>query len=145
MHATHISRTTEDERGPEEACAAVSAALPESAECFHAIYSGTVAAFLLEPEVVAPVENATTCLLPGELVFTHYDAGVRHGHLNALSEIYWAYDRYARPTVPGQFVPLETASVFATYEGSPEAWRSFAARCRRLRFDGTATIAVRTY
>jgi hypothetical protein len=42
-------------------------------------------------------------------------------------------------------VPLDAANVFAAYEGEPEAWKAFAARCLRLRFDGTATIAIRTY
>ncbi len=127
-----------------ETCATVVDALPESAECFHAIYSGTVAAFLLPPQAVAPVENATTCLLPGDLVYTHYEPGFRHGHLNALSEVYWAYDRHARPTIPGQFVPL-AASVFGSYEGDAEAWTAFAERCQRLRFDGTAQIRTEAF
>ena len=123
-------------------CAAVVGALPESAECFHAIYSGTIAAFLLDPSIVAPEENATTCVLPGELLFTHYHADERHGHQNALSEVYWAYDRYARPTVPGQFLPV-AANVFGRYEGDQDAWRAFAERCKRLRFDGTAPVQVK--
>ena len=126
-------------------CAAVIPALPDTAECLHAIYSGTVAAFYFDPSVVAPRENATTCLIPGDLVFTHYDAGVRHGHLEPLSEVYWPYDRYARPTIPGQFVTLDAANVFGSYEGTAEAWRAFAARCERLRYDGTAMVTVRTY
>jgi len=127
-----------------ETCAAVTRALPNTAECFHAIYSGTIVAFLLNADVVAPVENATTCIVPGDLLFTHYDAGFRHGHQDPLSEIYWAYDRYARPTIPGQFVPL-AATVFGSYAGSKEEWAEFAARSSRLRFEGAAVIEVRTH
>jgi hypothetical protein len=125
-------------------CKAVVAHLPEIAECFHAIYSGTVAAFLLDASVVAPPENTTTCVLPGELLFTHYSPGVRHGHLNDLSEIYWPYDRYARPTIPGQFLPI-AATVFGTFTGETETWTAFAGRCKLLRFEGTARLAVSTY
>jgi hypothetical protein len=124
-------------------CAAVAEALPGEAECFHAIYSGTITAFLLDPQVTAPIENATTCVLPGDLLFTHYEPHFRHGHQNALSEIYWAYDRYARPTIPGQFVPL-AANVFGRYEGPHESWTAFAARCSRLRFEGTVLIKIHT-
>jgi hypothetical protein len=127
-----------------ETCAAVVAALPKEAECFHAIYSGTVAAFLIDPTVVAPTENATTCVLPGDLLFTHYDSGFRHGHQEPLSEVYWAYDRYARPTVPGQFVPI-AANVFGTYDGSVEEWADFADRCRRLCSRGTAVIEIGSF
>lgn len=128
-----------------QTCAAIVAGVPQEAECLHAIYSGTMAAFYFDPTVVAPTENATTCIAPGDLIFTHYNEGVRHGHPGALSEVYWPYDRYARPTIPGQFVTLDAANVFGAYEGSPGAWQAFAARCRRLRYDGTATVRIRLY
>jgi hypothetical protein len=124
-----------------ETCRTVTACLPLQADCFHAIYSGTIVAFLLDETVVAPVENATTCVLPGDLLFTHYDVGKRHGHSNALSEVYWPYDRYARPTIPGEFIPI-AASVFGSYAGSPADWAVFADRCKQLRFRGTETVAV---
>ena len=118
---------------------------PRKAECLHAIYSGTIAAFYFDPSVVAPTENATTCVAPGDLIFTHYEAGTRHGHPGALSEVYWPYDRYARPTIPGQFVTLDAANVFGAYDGPADVWRAFAARCERLRYDGTSTIQIRTF
>ena len=121
------------------------AGLPEEAECLHAIYSGTIAAFYFDPSIVAPVENATTCVAPGDLIFTHYEAGTRHGHPGALSEVYWPYDRYARPTIPGQFVTLDAANVFGAYDGPADVWQAFAARCERLRYDGTSTIQIRTF
>ena len=126
-------------------CAAVTAGLPDEAECLHAIYSGTIAAFYFDPTVVAPIENATTCVAPGDLIFTHYEAGTRHGHPGALSEVYWPYDRYARPTIPGKFITLEGANVFGTFDGPADVWQAFAARCERLRYDGTATIQIRTF
>ena len=129
-------------------CAAVTAALPQDSAwetpCFHAIYSGTVAAFLIDPAVTAPTENATTCVIPGDLLFTHYAAGFRHGHPNPLSEIYWPYDRYARFTIPGLFTPLTEASVFATFDGDSASWEAFAARSQRLRFDGASPLTVST-
>lgn len=125
-------------------CEAVVAALPSSAECFHAAYSGTIAAFLLDPEVDPPLENSTTCVMPGDLLFTHYDATFRHGHHNALSEVYWAYDRHARPTIPGQLVPC-IAVVFGAYDGTPDDWAAFAAKSKQLRFDGVAPVQISTY
>ena len=94
---------------------------------------------------MAPTENATTCVAPGDLIFTHYEAGTRHGHPGALSEVYWPYDRYARPTIPGQFVTLDAANVFGAYDGPADVWQAFAARCERLRYDGTSTIQIRTF
>ena len=121
------------------------AGLPDEAKCLHAIYSGTIAAFYFDPSIVAPVENATTCVAPGDLIFTHYEAGTRHGHPGALSEVYWPYDRYARPTIPGQFVTLDAANVFGAYDGPADVWQAFADRCERLRYDGTSTIQIRTF
>ena len=125
-----------------ETCAAVVGALPDRAECFHAMYSGTVVAFLIDPEVTAPVENATICIMPGDLLFTHYDGDFRHGHHDPLSEIYWPYDRYARPTIPGYFVPL-AANVFGSYAGSNEEWTAFAQSSRRVYREGTAELSIR--
>ena len=37
----------------------------------------------------------------GDVMYTHYKPGVRHGHPDAGSGVHWAYDRYVRPTTPG--------------------------------------------
>src|SRR4051812_28285438 len=86
-------------------CKAIWDLLPLDEKAFHAAYSGTIGAILIDPTVIVPAENMTTVTQPGDIMFTHYDANWRHGHQHPLSEIYWTYDRYARPTIPGLFVP----------------------------------------
>ena len=72
-------------------------------------------------------------------MFTHYDAGTRHGHLNALSEIYWAYDRYVRPIIPGQHGPA-IANVFGRIVGDTAP---FYAMSRRLHSEGFKRLEAR--
>jgi hypothetical protein len=120
-------------------CAAVWEQLPLAGTAGHGAYSGTVVAIYLDPAVVVPEENATTCIQTGDVMYTHYDANVRHGYPNALSEIYWAYDRYARPHVPGQWVPA-IANVFGRIVGDPT---DFYALCRRLQREGVKRLEVR--
>jgi hypothetical protein len=98
----------------------------------HGNYSGTVVGLFIDPSIVVPEENATTCIQTGDVMFTHYDPGFRHGYPQPISEIYWAYDRYARPTIPGQWVPA-TANIFARFVGDPTA---FYAVCRRIPREG---------
>src|SRR5205814_889030 len=93
----------------------------------------------LDPTVVVPEENATTCVQTGDLMYTHYEPNVRHGYPDALSEIYWAYDRYARPHVPGQWVPA-IANVFGRIVGDPT---DFYAISRRLQREGLKRLEVR--
>jgi hypothetical protein len=126
-------------------CQAVWDALPASGQAIHAIYSGTVAALLLDDTSVGAgigEENATSLLATGDLVFTHYDPGKRHGHAFAVSEIYWAYDRYARPTIPGQFVPA-VANVFGRIVGTFEQTRAFYDLSRRLHSEGFKPLEIR--
>jgi hypothetical protein len=125
-------------------CRAVADNAPSQGECVHAIYSGTVVGFFLDPAVSPPLENATSIVVPGDLLFTHYDERTRHGYPDPLSEIYWPYDRYARPTIPGQFVPT-LASVFATFDGNDTDWGEFAERSRATRYHGGEVIHVRLY
>jgi Protein of unknown function (DUF3830) len=127
-----------------ETCRVLVDRMPERGECVHAAYSGTVVGILFDPTVDPPLENATSIVLPGDLLFTHYQALSRHGHPDPLSEIYWPYDRYARPTIPGQFVPT-VASVFASFDGTPEEWKEFADRSRATRSAGGVTIDVSFY
>jgi hypothetical protein len=61
-----------------------------------------------------------------------------------LSEIYWPYDRYARPTIPGQFIPT-LASVFASFEGDPDEWQEFAERSRATRSTGGVMVDIHFY
>jgi len=119
-------------------CAAMWDALPAAGEGAHGNYSGTVVGLFIDPRIVIPEENATTCIQTGDVMFTHYDADVRHGHPQPISEIYWAYDRYARPTIPGQWVPA-TANVFGRFVGDPTA---FYAVCRRIPREGWKRLEI---
>jgi hypothetical protein len=127
-----------------ETCQAVADRIPDRGECVHAAYSGTIVGILFDPTVNPPQENATNIVLPGDLLFTHYEARSRHGHPDPLSEIYWPYDRYARPTIPGQFIPT-LASVFASFEGDPDEWQEFAERSRATRSTGGVMVDIHFY
>jgi Protein of unknown function (DUF3830) len=127
-----------------ETCRVLVDRLPDRGECLHAAYSGTVVGILFDPTVNPPMENGSNIVLPGDLLFTHYEARSRHGHPDPLSEIYWPYDRYARPTIPGQFIPT-VASVFASFDGTPEEWKEFADRSQGTRSAGGVMIDVSFY
>jgi hypothetical protein len=111
-------------------CKTIWECLPIEELSHHGAYSGTIVAVHFDPTVVIAEENATTYVQTGDVMYTHYAAGVRHGHPDALSEIYWAYDRYARPTIPGQGVPA-TANVFGRIVGDATA---FYEACRTSRY-----------
>lgn len=127
-----------------QTCRAVVDHLPEEGECVHGIYSGTVVGFFFDPTVAPPLENATSIVGPGDLLFTHYDEQTRHGHLDGLTELYWPYDRYARPTIPGQFVTY-VSPIVGSFEGSDAEWADFAERSRDIRYHGGQKINVRLY
>ena len=105
----------------------------------HAKYSGTMIAHHFDPTVVVAEENATTYIQTGDVIFTHYEPGVRHGHPEPLSEVYWAYDRYARPTIPGVGLPA-TANVFGRIVGDATAFYDV---CRRMGVEGAKQIEIR--
>jgi hypothetical protein len=120
-------------------CDAVWQALPLSGEASHGIYSGTVVGLYFDPTIVVAAENSTTYIQVGDIMYTHYDAGVRHGHPEPVSEIYFAYDRYARPTTPGLGLPA-TANIFGRIvEGASD----FYAVCARLPREGTKLLEAR--
>ncbi len=119
-------------------CESVWGILPVSGDSTHAIYSGTLVALYIDPSIKVEEENATTCIQTGDVMFTHYRPGFRHGHPEPVSEMYWAYDRYARPTIPGQWVPA-IANVFARIVGDPSAFYDV---CRRIRKEGTKRLEI---
>jgi hypothetical protein len=127
-----------EEQAP-RTCAAVWSQLPILVSAGHGAYSGTIVGVRLDPAVIVSEEHATTCVQTGDVMFTHYDADTRHGYPSALSEIYWAYDRYARPHVPGQWVPA-IANVFARIVGEPT---DFYAVCRRVQTEGLKRVEIR--
>jgi hypothetical protein len=126
-----------------DTCRILSENLPDGGEAIHAAYSGTVVGVLFDPTIEAPLQNATTCHLPGDLIWMHYEPFSRFGHPDAVSEIYWAYDRHARSVVPGQFVQV-AASVFALFDGPHEEWDAFAKRSADVRW-AKATVKMSTY
>jgi hypothetical protein len=120
-------------------CRTIWDVLPLAGRATHAKYSGTTVAHYIDPTLVVPAENATTYIQTGDLMYTHYDAGVRHGYPEPLSEVYWAYDRYARPTIPGVGLPA-TANVFGRIIGDVDA---FYEVCRRTANEGAKRIEIR--
>jgi hypothetical protein len=124
-------------------------AAPRTVECLwtrapyeglagHAIFSGTTCALYIDPAIVVPREHATHLVQKGDLMFTHYDAMERHGWPEPLSEIYWAYDRYCRPTMPGTMAPVYP-NVFGAFEGDA---RAFFAASQRIRYDGRKRLRI---
>lgn len=111
---------------------------PYEGEAGHAIFSGTTCALYIDPAITIPMEHATTLIQRGDLMFTHYDAMERHGFPEALSEIYWAYDRYCRPTMPGAMLPV-SPNVIGAFEGGSE---DFFETSRRIRHEGRKRITV---
>jgi hypothetical protein len=104
----------------------------------HAIFSGTTCALYIDPAIVIPTEHATHLVQKGDLMFTHYDAMERHGWPEPLSEIYWAYDRYCRPTQPGTMAPVYP-NVFGVFEGDAQP---FFAASQRTRYDGRKRLRI---
>lgn len=126
-------------------CRAIWECLPRSGPGSHAMYSGTVGALFLDDDTIGATigeENATSNIQTGDVIFTHYDQNKRHGHHFALAEIYWAYDRYVRPTIPGQHVPA-IANVFGRVMGTPAEQRAFYDMSRRLHSEGFKPIEIR--
>jgi hypothetical protein len=104
----------------------------------HAIYSGTTVGLLFDPTIVVPMENATTHLQTRDLLFTHYDAQTRYGHPDAVSEVYWAYDRFCRPVMPGAGLPV-CPNVFGHFlDGCEE----FFAASRRVAAEGAKRLTI---
>jgi hypothetical protein len=127
-----------DDQAP-KTCDVIWSILPLRGRVTHARYSGTMVAHHFDPTVVIPEENATTYIQTGDVIYTHYEPGVRHGHPDPLSEVYWAYDRYARPTIPGVGLP-STANVFGRFIGDPSP---FYAVCERMLIEGAKQIEIR--
>lgn len=112
--------------------------LPFCGPAGHAMLSGTSIALYIDASIVIPEENATAFIQTGDVMFTHYNERERHGFPEALSEIYWAYDRYCRPFAPGKMTPV-VPNVFAEF--LPDSTEFFAL-CRRMRREGTRPLRI---
>lgn len=123
-------------------CRAVWDSLPQRGMASHGMYSGTCGALFFDDDAIGAdvgEENATSNIQTGDVIFTHYDARTRHGHLNGLAEVYWAYDRYVRPTIPGQHLPA-VANVFGRVIGDPAPFYELS---RRLHSEGFKRLEIR--
>ena len=120
-------------------CQTIWEQLPLSGPAGHAMLSGTSVALYIDPGIVLPEENATIHIQTGDVMFTHYNARERHGFPEPLSEIYWAYDRYCRPTAPGKMTPV-VPNVFAAFLPGSQA---FFDVCRRIRREGSKPLTIR--
>jgi hypothetical protein len=104
----------------------------------HAIYSGTTVGLLFDPTIVIPMENATTHLQTRDLLFTHYDANTRYAHPDPVSEVYWAYDRFCRPVMPGAGLPV-CPNVFGQFLDGCE---KFFEASRRVAAEGAKKLTI---
>lgn len=95
--------------------------LPFEGQGLPARHSGTEAGFHFDPAITVPVENATTHLIKGDVVFIHYPHRMRHGNPDPISEVVWCYGRYNMAIAPGKQEPV-LGNVFATMMPSAEAF-----------------------
>jgi hypothetical protein len=136
---TNVSaRARLDEKLAPQTCRVLWERLPYKEPCRHGIYSGTTTAILIDPTIVIPPENGTVLVQKRDLMFTHYEPNVRHGHPEPVSEIYWAYDRYCSPRMPGALLPT-VPNVFGEFLSDYEA---FFEACAKIRFDGPRPLTV---
>jgi hypothetical protein len=127
-----------EEQAP-KTCKTICEHLPYIGTLGHAKFSGTLVAFYIDSAIVIEKENATRLLQIGDLCYTHYPQRTRHGYPEALSEIYWPYDRYANPTAPGSLEPVYP-NIFGRIVGETEA---FYAVCRRIAEEGRKRFEIR--
>jgi hypothetical protein len=111
---------------------------PYEGDAVHANYSGSTVGLLFDPTITMPMENATTYIQTRDLCFTHYDAMTRFGHPDAVSEIYWAYDRYCRPIMPGAGLPV-CPNIFGQFVDGCDA---FFAASRAMSMTGPKRLKV---
>lgn len=104
----------------------------------HAIFSGTTAAVFLDPTVTVPMENATSQIQKGDLMFTHYDPMTRFGYAEPISEIYWAYDRFCRSVMPGTHIP-NSPNISGAFIGDHQIFFDLS---RRLPTEGPKKVRI---
>ena len=126
-----------DEAAP-VTCGTLWQQLPFSGLGIHAMLSGTSVALSIDPSIVVPQENATSHIQAGDVMFTHYNKHECYGFPEALSDVYWAYDRYCKPTAPGKMTPV-IPNVFAEFLPGFEAFFSV---CRKMRREGAKPLTI---
>jgi len=121
-----------------ETCRLVWAQLPLSGPCGHVLLGGTACSLAIDPTTAAPEENAAGLIHSGDVMFIHYRARERHGHPEAESKVYWAYDRYCAPRTPGKMTP-EYPNVFAEFTGDVNA---FFQACQKTFLEGRRPLTI---
>jgi hypothetical protein len=111
---------------------------PYEGDAVHANYSGTCVGLLFDPSIIVPMENATNYIQTGDVMFTHYEPNTRFEHPDGISEIYWAYDRYCRPVMPGCGM-LVYPNVFGKFVGD---YQSFFAASRKISSAGQRKMTI---
>ena len=111
---------------------------PYEGDASHAIYSGTTVGLLFDPSIIVPMENATNYVQTCDVMFTHYEPNTRHDQPNGVSEIYWAYDRYCRPIMPGCGM-LVYPNVFGRMVGD---YQQFFDASRNIAVTGQRKITI---
>jgi len=124
-----------------ETCKLVWAQLPASGPCGHVLLAGTACSVEIDPRAVAPAENQTGLIHPGDVMFTHYPERWRLGFPEAESRIAWAYDRFCQPRVPGRMSP-EFPNVFAEFVGDASA---FFAACSATFYGGRKPVRIEAF
>jgi hypothetical protein len=114
---------------------------PYSGDASHAIYSGTTVGLLFDPSIIVPMENATNYIQICDVMFTHYEPNTRFDHPDGVSEIYWAYDRYCRPIMPGCGM-LVYPNVFGRMVGD---YQAFFAASRNIAVTGQRKMTITTH
>lgn len=110
--------------------------LPLEDEAVHGIYSGPEIALFIDSGIQAPVENATSNVLPGDIGYYWQPGGTVFGSPDDLAEICWFYDRGARPSSPEGPVAVNLFGRFIA------GWEEFAAACAQMRHHGPAVVRV---
>lgn len=111
---------------------------PYEGDAVHAAYSGTTVGLLFDPTIIVPMENATNYIQAGDVMFTHYEPNTRYGHPGGVSEIYWAYDRYCRPVMPGCGM-LVYPNIFGKFVGD---FQPFFDASRKISSVGQRKITI---
>jgi len=137
MEGTEARARLFDDFAP-ETCKLIWSQLPATGPCGHVLLAGTACALDLDPKIVAPAENQTGLVHPGDVMFTHYPERWRLGFPEAESRISWAYDRFCQPRVPGRMSP-EFPNVFAEFVGESSA---FFAACAATFYGGRKPIRI---
>ena len=82
------------------------------------------------------MENATACVIPGDVTYAWLKAGREYGFPEDVQEIAWFYDRGARPSHPDGPIPQ---NIFGRIVGDPTKFYNV---CRRMVCEGAKQVEI---